>query len=146
MATRPSSPSARSGAPARGGSTRAGSTRATATKARDNRGGRATARPAAGRTKTKGGGLPVPLRALRGTWMGVSHVAGGAVRRVGHSARDLQPEHRRDGIGFLLLALAILVAAREWWGVPGAAGNVVHAVTAGTFGRIAYALPIVLLL
>jgi S-DNA-T family DNA segregation ATPase FtsK/SpoIIIE len=77
--------------------------------------------------------------------MGVSHVAGGAVRRVGTSARDLEPEHRRDGLGFTLIALAIVVAAREWWGVNGAFGEAVHAVFAGTFGRIAYAVPLVLL-
>jgi S-DNA-T family DNA segregation ATPase FtsK/SpoIIIE len=77
--------------------------------------------------------------------MGVSHIAGGAVRRVGTSARDLEPEHRRDGLGFALIALAIVVAAREWWGVSGVFGQAVHAVFAGTFGRIAYAVPLVLL-
>ena len=87
----------------------------------------------------------MPLRAVRNTWMGVSHVAGGAVRRVGASARELEPEHRRDGLGFALIALAIVVAAREWWGVQGTFGEVVHAVFAGTFGRIAYAVPLVLL-
>jgi len=78
--------------------------------------------------------------------MGIAHVAGGGVRRVGHSAGELEPEHRRDGIGLFLLALAVLVAASEWWGLQGMTGDVVHAVVAGTFGRIAYALPIALLL
>ncbi len=78
--------------------------------------------------------------------MGVSHLAGGAVRRVGSSARNLEPEHRRDGIGFALIGLAVVVAAREWWGFRGVAGDVVHAVVAGTLGRIAYGLPLVLLL
>ncbi|MEO6997172.1 MAG: DNA translocase FtsK [Terracoccus sp.] len=78
--------------------------------------------------------------------MGVSHLAGGAVRRVSHTAMDLEPEHRRDGLGFALIALSIIVAAREWWGVPGLFGDVVHAVFAGTFGRVAYAIPLVLLL
>ena len=55
------------------------------------------------------------MRAVRATWMGLAHVAGGTVRRIGHSAGDLEPEHRRDGIGLLLLALAALVAASEWW-------------------------------
>src|SRR3954468_21825942 len=96
-------------------------------------------------SKAKGGGLPFPLGAVRNTWMGVSHLAGGAVRRVGHSAADLEPEHRRDGIGFTLIALAVVVAAREWWGVSGTFGQVVHAVFAGTFGRVAYAVPLVLL-
>ncbi|WP_330473932.1 FtsK/SpoIIIE family DNA translocase [Terrabacter sp. C0L_2] len=96
-------------------------------------------------SKARGGGLPFPLGAMRNTWMGVSHMAGGAVRRVGHSAADLEPEHKRDGIGFSLIALAIVVAAREWWGVSGTFGQIVHAVFAGTFGRVAYAVPLVLL-
>jgi S-DNA-T family DNA segregation ATPase FtsK/SpoIIIE len=87
----------------------------------------------------------MPIRAVRSTWMGVAHLAGGAVRKVGTSARDLEPEHRRDGIGFALIGLAIVVAAREWWGFQGVVGDVVHAVAAGTLGRIAYALPLVLL-
>ncbi len=78
--------------------------------------------------------------------MGASHLAGGAVRRIGSSARDLEPEHRRDGIGFFLIGLAVVVAAREWWNVQGTFGALVHAVVAGTLGRVAYALPIVLLL
>ncbi len=94
----------------------------------------------------KGGGLPLPLRAVRGTWMGVAGVAGSAVRKVGHGAEDLEPEHKRDGVGLLLVALAVVVAAREWWGLDGRFGDVVHAVAAGTFGQVAYALPIVLLL
>ena len=87
----------------------------------------------------------MPLRALRGPWMGTAHLAGGTARRIGHSARDLDPAHRRDGIGFTLIALAVVVAAREWWALDGPAGDVVHAVAAGTFGRVALVLPLVLL-
>ena len=84
-----------------------------------------------------------PGRAARGAWAGVSHAAGGTVRRVGATASDLEPEHRRDGLGFALLALGIIIAAREWWGLPGLFGDVVHAIAAGTFGVIAYILPVV---
>lgn len=77
--------------------------------------------------------------------MGMAHVAGGAVRRVGSSARELEPEHRRDGIGFALIGLSIVVAAREWWAFEGAIGDVIHAIVAGTFGRVAYAVPLALL-
>ncbi len=77
--------------------------------------------------------------------MGMAHVAGGAVRRVGSSARELEPEHRRDGLGFGLIGLAIVVAAREWWAFDGAIGDVIHAIVAGTFGRVAYAVPLALL-
>ncbi len=87
----------------------------------------------------------MPLRAVRSAWLGLSHVAGGAVRRVGASAAELEPEHRRDGLGFALIGLAVVVAAREWWGFHGVVGDVVHAIVAGTFGRIGYAVPLVLL-
>ncbi|MGL4743451.1 MAG: DNA translocase FtsK 4TM domain-containing protein [Dermatophilaceae bacterium] len=96
--------------------------------------------------RTRGGGLPLPLRAAQSTWMGLAHATGAVARKVGDTGRDLQPEHRRDGLGLLLVAFAVVVAAREWWGMPGAVGVIVHAVMAGTFGTVAYAVPIVLLL
>ena len=77
--------------------------------------------------------------------MGLAHATGAVARKVGDTGRDLQPEHRRDGIGLLLVALAVVVAAREWWGMPGAVGTIVHAVVAGTFGKVGYAVPLVLL-
>src|SRR4051812_21921900 len=149
MASRPSSSQRSSTAAAtraKGGSSSASSRPPAARSTRPAQRKPATRKPAAKTpSKAKGGGLPFPLGAVRNTWMGVSHLAGGAVRRVGHSAADLEPEHRRDGIGFTLIALAVVVAAREWWGVSGTFGQVVHAVFAGTFGRVAYAVPLVLL-
>ena len=88
----------------------------------------------------------MPVAAVRGAWMGLAHVTGGTVRRVSNAGHDLEPEHRRDGAGLTLIALAVVVAAREWWGLAGIVGDVTHAVVAGTFGRVAYAVPIVLLL
>src|SRR6476646_2944278 len=133
MATRPST-SARSSS---------GAARSTATRPANRKSSAPRKSPARG--KASGGGLPLPLRAVRGTWMGMAHVAGGAVRKVGSSARDLEPEHRRDGVGFALIGLSIVVAAREWWAFEGAVGDVIQAVVAGTFGRVAYAVPLALL-
>ena len=86
-----------------------------------------------------------PVRAVRATYMGAAHVVGGAARSVGSGARDIDPELRRDGVGFALIALSIVVAAVEWWGVSGIAGTAVHTVVAGTFGLVGLALPIALL-
>ncbi len=83
---------------------------------------------------------------IRGTWMGAAHVVGGAGRRIGRGARELDPAHRRDGAAFTLLAVALVVAAREWWGLSGAAGTVIHDVVAGTFGAIGVVVPLLLLL
>ncbi len=52
-------------------------------------------------------------RAVGALWMGLAHGVGWAVRAAGRqaaSARDLDPEHRRDGAGLLLFGLAILSA------------------------------------
>ena len=77
--------------------------------------------------------------------MGAASVAGGAVRRLGHSAEELDTEHKRDGLGLVLISLSVVVAAREWWGLRGSVGDVSHAVVAGTFGRVGYAVPLVLM-
>ncbi|MDN5789527.1 MAG: DNA translocase FtsK [Micrococcales bacterium] len=139
MATRPSTNSARSSSASKGRSSRPPAARSSRPAQRKQ-----PARSPRSR-RAKGGGLPFPLRAVRNTWMGVSHVAGGAVRRVGNSAVELEAEHRRDGLGFALIALSVIVASREWWGVQGTFGQVVHAIFAGTFGLVAYAVPLVLL-
>ncbi|WP_433954814.1 DNA translocase FtsK [Janibacter indicus] len=139
MATRPSTTSRSKGASSRPkGSTRPSGRKA---PAKSSAKGRTSSRKPA-----SGGGLPLPVAAVQRTWMGVAHATGSGVRRIGTSASQIEPEHRRDGWGFLALALALVVAVREWWGLSGAFGDVVHAVAAGTFGRVAYALPIVLLL
>ncbi|GAB2680374.1 DNA translocase FtsK [Thalassiella azotivora] len=132
MASRTSTPARRTGQGARGGSTKST---------------RGSSRPAGRKPATsKGAGLPLPLRAARGAWMGCAHVVGGTARRIGSGARDLDPAHRRDGAGLVLVALAVVVAAREWWGLEGSFGDVVHAVVAGTFGRVGLAVPLLLLL
>jgi DNA segregation ATPase FtsK/SpoIIIE, S-DNA-T family len=77
--------------------------------------------------------------------MGLAHIVGAAARRVGSSARDLDPALRRDGIGLSLIGLAIVVAAGEWWGLGGPVGRATQAVVAGTLGRVGLAVPLVLL-
>ncbi len=82
---------------------------------------------------------------VRGVWMGGAHLVGGTARRIGRGARDLDPAHRRDGAAFALLGIAVVVAAREWWGLSGTAGNAIHAVVAGTLGIVGVAVPVLLL-
>ncbi|MEJ2578503.1 MAG: DNA translocase FtsK 4TM domain-containing protein [Kineosporiaceae bacterium] len=80
----------------------------------------------------------------RSLWMGAAHLLGGAARQLSSDARELDPVHRRDGLGLFLVGIALVVAAREWWGLPGAAGQAVHAVVAGSLGRVGLAVPVVL--
>ena len=84
-------------------------------------------------------------RTLRAVWLGIAHLIGGLARRIGGAARGIQPEQRRDGIGLLFIALAVVVAAAEWWLLPGAAGDVLRSVVEGTVGILAGAVPLILL-
>ena len=103
------------------------------------------------RTPARGNGrepqrqASLPVRMVRGTWLGAAHVVGGAGRRIGRGARDLDPAHRRDGAALALVGLALVIAAREWWGLSGTAGSAIHDVVAGTFGVVGVVIPIVLL-
>ena len=67
------------------------------------------------------------------------------VRRIGSTARDLEPEHRRDGLGLLLIGLAVVVAAAVWWQLPGAVGDGVRTVVNGSVGLLGWFVPLALL-
>ncbi|KQV76875.1 cell division protein FtsK [Aeromicrobium sp. Root344] len=77
-------------------------------------------------------------------WLGLAGLVGAIARSIGHSAKDLDPEQRRDGVGFGILGLAVIVAGSVWSDMPGAIGNVVRDVTAGAVGVLAWAVPILL--
>jgi len=77
-------------------------------------------------------------------WIGIAHVLGRMVRGIGHGARDLDPEHRRDGAGLFLIGLAVVVAAAIWWDLPGAVGNGIRTVVGGSVGMLGWAVPLML--
>lgn len=58
-------------------------------------------------------------------------------------AEEVPPN--RDGAGIALVALAIVVAAREWFGLSGLAGDVIHHAVAGLLGVLGAGLPVLLL-
>jgi S-DNA-T family DNA segregation ATPase FtsK/SpoIIIE len=80
--------------------------------------------------------------------MALAHALGWLVRAVGRqaaTARDLDVEHRRDGAGLLLLALAILLAVAVWFGAAGPVGEVVALGVRRATGTVAALLPLLLL-
>ena len=74
----------------------------------------------------------------------MAHVVGAAVRKVGHTARELDPEHRRDGAGLFLIGLAVVVAAAVWWRLPGDVGTFTRTVVAGSVGLLGWFVPFLL--
>jgi S-DNA-T family DNA segregation ATPase FtsK/SpoIIIE len=74
----------------------------------------------------------------------VAHAVGAAVRGLGRTAAELEPEHRRDGAGLFLVALAVVVAASVWWQLPGSVFGATRAVVAGSVGLVAWFVPLLL--
>jgi DNA segregation ATPase FtsK/SpoIIIE, S-DNA-T family len=83
-------------------------------------------------------------RGLASVWLGVAHLLGAAVRKVGHTARELDPEHRRDGAGLFLIGVAVVVAAAVWWQLPGGVGDSVRTVVNGSVGLLGWFVPLLL--
>jgi S-DNA-T family DNA segregation ATPase FtsK/SpoIIIE len=104
---------------------------------------------ARGRGRSIGSPLDVLGRLIILFWMGLAHGVGWVVRTVGRraaDARDLDPEHRRDGAGLLVLGLSLLLAVAVWFRAGGPFGSYVAALTRLFVGSIALALPLLLLI
>ncbi|MDF5754022.1 DNA translocase FtsK [Spongiactinospora sp. TRM90649] len=81
-----------------------------------------------------------------GVWLLIAGAVGSAARALGNSARELDPAHRRDGLGLAVLAAAVTLAAMIWRNAEGAASQVVIAVAKGVFGSLAWSVPVLLAL
>ncbi|MCD2443764.1 DNA translocase FtsK [Agromyces sp. SYSU K20354] len=77
-------------------------------------------------------------------WMGLAHLTGGAARALG--PETLAKEERRDGLPFFIVLLAIAGAVVEWFFINDPIAQTLDAWTFGMlFGRVAFALPVVML-
>ncbi|MFB2582093.1 DNA translocase FtsK 4TM domain-containing protein [Herbiconiux sp. P15] len=78
-------------------------------------------------------------------WLGLAHVVGGAARAFG--PEKLAKDERRDGLPFLFFLLAASGALVEWFLASNAVADSISAWTfGGLFGRVSYALPVIMLL
>jgi len=81
---------------------------------------------------------------LSSAWLGLAHIAGGAARLFGKET--LAKEERRDGVPFFLLVLAVVGAVVEWFFATNDVAIALDAYTfGGLFGRVAFALPVIML-
>jgi S-DNA-T family DNA segregation ATPase FtsK/SpoIIIE len=85
-------------------------------------------------------------RAVAGAWLVVAGGLGFGVRWVGRGARDLDPHHRRDGLGLLTLGVAIVLAASLWWRMGNPAGRALQDLFEGALGSLAWAVPLLVAL
>ncbi|WP_112638404.1 FtsK/SpoIIIE family DNA translocase [Micromonospora saelicesensis] len=88
-------------------------------------------------------------RAVGALWMGLAHGMGWAVRAAGRqaaSARDLDPEHRRDGAGLLMFGLALLSAVALWLSGAGPVGARLADTIRLFLGAISVVVPVLLMI
>ena len=143
-----SKPAARAGSKASGSSTRSSGSQSRSKPAPKGRSTAKSKRPAP-RAVRNGTGPIAALglalgRGVAAVWLGVAHVLGATVRKVGHTARELEPEHRRDGAGLFLIGAAVVVAAAVWWQLPGGVGDAVRTVVNGSVGLLGWFVPLLL--
>jgi S-DNA-T family DNA segregation ATPase FtsK/SpoIIIE len=81
-------------------------------------------------------------RIVGGVWLVAAQGLGSLVRRFGESARDLDQEHRRDGLGLANLGLAIVLAAATWWSPQTGAIKYFGRLVRDGFGTLAGLLPL----
>jgi S-DNA-T family DNA segregation ATPase FtsK/SpoIIIE len=74
----------------------------------------------------------------------VAHGIGAVARGIGHGARDLDPEHRRDGVGLFIFALALVSAAAVWFQLGGPLMGGVRVAVTGCVGKVGWLLPLML--
>ena len=156
--TKSPAPRGGSGKPGRGTQPRSGqkkrNAKGSAGKGRTAKGRTAKGRTAKGRP-VKGPGAshdPVVIligwigRTIAAAWMVAAGAVGFAARAIGRGARDLDPHHRRDGLGLLTLGVAIVLAASLWGRMGNTAGRVIRTAATDGFGSLAWVIPVLAVL
>ena len=147
------SPSGTSGKPGRNTQPRSGQKKKNG-KGTAGKPGPARRRPAKGRPSksrpSKGGPSHDPVviligwtgRTISAAWMVAAGAVGFAARAIGRGARDLDPHHRRDGLGLITLGVAIVLGASLWGRMGNAAGRAIHTGAVDAFGSLAWVIPV----
>ncbi len=87
-------------------------------------GTRGTSRAAAPAPERTSGAFGAVGRGLRGGWSAVAKGVGHGVRGLGGGDDDkVAPPHRRDGLGLILVGIAIVFAGAVWFGAAGPVGQ-----------------------
>ncbi|MFF7995834.1 DNA translocase FtsK [Kitasatospora xanthocidica] len=102
----------------------------------------APARKAA--AKSAAPSAPPSRSVLMGALNAIASPVAAIFRGFGDGAKNLDPAHRKDGVGLLLFALALVTAAGTWFSPQGWLGEAATAVVSGLFGRLDVLVPFLL--
>ncbi|MDO5060602.1 MAG: DNA translocase FtsK 4TM domain-containing protein [Actinomycetaceae bacterium] len=67
---------------------------------------------------------------------------GKGTKAIWNAFLHVDDQLKRDGFGIFLIALAIIVALREWFGISGTAGSYIHLLAAGAVGIFSVVVPL----
>ena len=84
-------------------------------------------------------------RGANALWRFLAKTLGSAIRFIARGARDLDPEHHRDGGALLLLIISLAAFAGTWFQADNFLGRNLYSFFYGAFGRIGILSPLVLL-
>ena len=82
------------------------------------------------------------VRVVSQGWQLLAWLVGSTARRFGRNARELHPDHQRDGLGLACLGLAIVFAASIWVRMDNLAGQGIYDATSAVAGQGAWAIPV----
>ncbi|WP_091448367.1 FtsK/SpoIIIE family DNA translocase [Actinokineospora iranica] len=88
---------------------------------------------------------PPPSKGVLASGWGLLAKGVGSIARAIGRTKELDPAHRRDGAGFALLALGVVLGAAVWWGAAGQVGGWLEYGVRTVVGALTMALPLVLL-
>ncbi len=94
---------------------------------------------------SKSGILPLIGSGLATLWHLIAKSLGSSIRFVSRGAKDLDPEHHRDGAALLLFLLALISLTGTWMQSDGILGRNVYSLLAGGFGTISVVVPVALI-
>jgi S-DNA-T family DNA segregation ATPase FtsK/SpoIIIE len=94
---------------------------------------------------SKGGIVPLIGAGLASTWRLIAKSLGSSIRFVARGAKDLDPEHHRDGAALFLFLLSLVSVTGTWMRSDAILGRNVYSVLYGAFGSIAIAVPVALI-
>src|SRR5580692_8278083 len=85
-------------------------------------------------------------RVLQGAWMALAGAVGWVARSIGRGARDIEPHHRRDGVGLLTLGVAIVLTGGLWLRMDNTVGRGIYEAVTAAVGSLAFLVPVLIAL
>ena len=93
---------------------------------------------------SKSGFLALVGSGLASAWRLIAKSLGSSIRFVARGAKDLDPEHHRDGAALFLFLLSLVSVTGTWMKSEAFLGRNVHSFLYGAFGSVAIVVPVAL--